>query len=179
MDGTMPTTWTEVQIDNDSISLSLITEGDDGARVEDTARFTFEELKEKTGHIESLRPSRERQSRLEELKENVGRQKESPPPWVSKINEGDPMVDVNPPEWSDDARVYVTEVTDMRADNCYINDYTSVTVADKNPSFDRDDTVVKAEYVNGNGKEYAFPSRRLRKPFDEDFPFPQRTGYYG
>lgn len=193
----MPTTaWTEIQIDNDSISLTLLTEGDDGARVEDTARFTFEELQEKSGDIESLRVSDETREALSDVwssslgkidwkddrsmsrptREDTGRSaKLAGENWAEGIDAGDPMVDVNPPSWSDDARVIVTEVTDQPADLCYLNEHTSVTVADKNHGDWSKDPVVKAKYVGGNGKEYKFPARRLRKPFDEDYPFPQPT----
>lgn len=67
-----PTTaYTEVQVDEDSISLSLISEGRDGVTIEDTERFTFEELKEMEGEHLTLSLSVGSQESLSEIQESA------------------------------------------------------------------------------------------------------------
>jgi hypothetical protein len=46
--------WNEVRISDDTISISLIAEGDDGATVEDELFFTFEDLQSASGSIDRL-----------------------------------------------------------------------------------------------------------------------------
>jgi hypothetical protein len=46
--------WNEVRITDDTISISLVAEGDDGATVEDELFFTFDELQSASGTIEGL-----------------------------------------------------------------------------------------------------------------------------
>jgi hypothetical protein len=46
--------WNEVRITDDTISISLLAEGDDGATVEDELFFTFDELQSASGTIERL-----------------------------------------------------------------------------------------------------------------------------
>ena len=46
--------WNEVRITDDTISISLVAEGDDGATIEDELFFTFDELQSASGTIERL-----------------------------------------------------------------------------------------------------------------------------
>lgn len=78
--------------------------------------------------------------------------------YSSNIAEGDVVHDTESPNWSDDNRVEVTEVTEKLCKECTIEG--SNTVADFNPDYPSDDNVIKAEYVGGN-KEYSFPESRL------------------
>jgi hypothetical protein len=69
------TAYTEVQIDEDSISLTLISESADGVTIEDTERFTFEELQDMAGEHLTLSLSQGSVEDLSEQREdaNVGR----------------------------------------------------------------------------------------------------------
>lgn len=79
--------------------------------------------------------------------------------YSDSIAEGDVVYDENSPNWSDDNRVEVTEVTDARSDEFEVDG--SDTVADFNPDYPADDKVVKGKYVDGGNKEYSFPVSRL------------------
>lgn len=190
MDGTPLTAYTEVQIDDDSISLTLISESQDGARIEDTERFTFDELQEMSGEHQTLRLSDDTQSELSEQARlaMVGNLSEAMSESGRNLPEaGDPMVDDNAPSWSEDPRVIVTEVVeDVTCDEWVIEGqhegtalspdlqtWTDKTVADANPSYDSDEPVVFAKYADGDGDEYAFPASRLVEPDREHYPFPQ------
>jgi len=204
-----PTTaYTEVQIDEDSISLTLITEsGSNGPVIEDTERFTFKELQDMAGEHLTLRLSSDSREALvdsresavvgnlaqsenlseaaEEMPDNPtsdellaymgllgggatdgqesGDSQESDLPEV-----GDTMVDTNSPEWSDDDRVRVTNISDKSADEYIVqeSDFGYVkTVADVNYDADPDETVIEAQYLDENacatGKVYGFPISRL------------------
>lgn len=153
-----PTTaYVEAQIDEDSISLTLISEsGSSGAVIEDTERYTFEELQDMAGQHFNLSLSGDSQEALVEGRRlaNIGRIFESQP----RIEEGDVLIDDNPAPWSDDDRVVVEQVTNITA-----KDYDllgSTTVASANPSYPEDDRVVEGHY-EGSTKTYAFPESRL------------------
>lgn len=68
-----PTTaYTEVQIDEDSISLTLISEsGSNGPVIEDTERFTFEELQDMAGEHLTLRLSADSREALVDSRESA------------------------------------------------------------------------------------------------------------
>jgi len=68
-----PTTaYTEVQIDEDSISLTLISEsGSNGPVIEDTERFTFEELQDMAGEHLTLRLSTDSREALVDSRESA------------------------------------------------------------------------------------------------------------
>ena len=68
-----PTTaYTEVQIDEDSISLTLISEsGSNGPVIEDTERFTFEELQDMAGEHLTLRLSTDSRDALVDSRESA------------------------------------------------------------------------------------------------------------
>jgi hypothetical protein len=155
-----PTTvYTNVQIDEDSISLILISEsGSNGPVIEDTERFTFDELQSLSGEHNTLSLSQESvnalesgavQASLSEILQNEG-----------DTVEGDVMLDDNPAPWSDDTRVVVEEVTASSADEWQIEG--QQTVADANPSYPADDTVILGHYEGPPvPKTYAFPESRL------------------
>jgi hypothetical protein len=156
-----PTTvYTEVQIDEDSISLTLISEsGSNGPVIEDTERFTFDELQSLSGEHNTLSLSRESvnalesgavQASLSEILQNEG-----------DTVEGDVLIDDNPVHYrSDDTRVVVEEVTASSADEWQIEGHR--TVADANPSYPADDTVILGHYeAVPVPKTYAFPESRL------------------
>jgi hypothetical protein len=79
--------------------------------------------------------------------------------------EGDLVVDENPPPWAekkDERGLEVIRITDTPAHE-YEIDTTSFgtnTVADANPSYRSDEIVVEAAYVDGGGT-YAYPATRL------------------
>ena len=163
----MPTTvYTEVQIDEDSISLTTISEsGSDGPVIEDTARWTFDELQSLSGEHRMLRLSRETQSALESgsLQSQLSEIFAEAEADLYFPDEGDVLIDDNPAPWSDDTRVVVEKVTDTPANEYVIqeNRYSAdQTVADANPSYPADNRVVEGHY-EGSVKTYAFPIDRL------------------
>lgn len=177
-----PTTaYTEVQIDEDSISLTLISEsGSNGAVIEDTERFTFDELENMAGAHRTLRLSRESVTALEEagsqqlgeLVENLENEQVENLP-----QKGDVLIDENSPSWSNGDRVVVEDVVKCRANEYVIQSpyggkentvpervdpLCDKTVADANPSYPDDDRVVLAHYLDDTGGDaYAFPESRV------------------
>lgn len=171
-----PTTvYTEVQIDEDSISLTLISEsGSNGAVVEDTERFTFDELQSLSGEHRTLRLSDESAKALVEGRRDAmkGQILDTEPthPEPSTV-----LTDENAPSWSQDDGVEVTEVlSEVTAEEYVIEgqhagqaldtslqSWNDKTVADANPSYSPDETVILGRYIGGS-KEYAFPASRLQ-----------------
>ena len=172
-DQPVATVWNEIRITGDGISVTLYSEDADGARVEDEVRFTFEELHEMDGELESLRLSDETYDRMgkdtmslaevrESLKENGIRK---------RFEEGETVIDTESPEWSADDKLTVHSYAEQQADK-YVIDHShegenKPTVNDANPSCEPDEPVVLATYDSGNEKIYAFPQSRL-KPVSED-----------
>lgn len=79
---------------------------------------------------------------------------------LQPFDEGDIVVDQDPPHWSDDDRVEVLEVTDTPANEWHINPFE--TVASENPDYPEDDNVVRGRYASQSGDQvYAFPESRL------------------
>jgi len=175
-----PTTaYTEVQIDENSVSLTLITESQDGPHIEETARFTFDELQSLSGQHFTLslsgdsREAFEEQSRLSAIGQILDSQ-ESVEDEPTYPDVGEVVYDTNAPDWSDDERVEVTEVLSSVATLEYViqglneghvmhpaeQHWTDKTVADANPRYDADDAVILGKYTE-NGDVYAFPAGRL------------------
>jgi len=67
--------------------------------------------------------------------------------------------DTDPPHWSNDERVLVSDIPRTRADEHDVDRYK--TVASYNPEYPSKDPVVLGSYVSGSAKEYAFPVSRL------------------
>lgn len=167
--------WTEIQIDNDSISLTLVTEGPDGTKVEDTERFTFDELQDKAGAIESLKLSTETKETMREAQQELNdlEAKRLIAEMESDDNlpsEGDILIDKGSPSWSNDDRVRVVEVLENTTCDEQLIDMDQglgslfkKSVAQANPSYPDDDCVIVAEYVDDPTKNYYFPESRLVK----------------
>jgi hypothetical protein len=164
------TVWNEIRIAGDGISVTLYSEGSDGVRVEDEVRFTFEELDELAGGVESLRLSDETKDQiagdtnlsLDEIRESLKEQGVR-----KKFSEGDRAIDSHAAEYLANTEVEVVGYADEQADEYYIdNDLKENTVADVNPQFDSDEPVVEAVYESG-GDTYAFPESRLEPVSDE------------
>jgi hypothetical protein len=171
----MPTTaYTEVQIDDDSISLTLISEGQGGVRIEDTERYTFEELQSLSGEHDTLRLSPNTREELDEqarlaIVGSLSQVEQEP----TLPEDGDVLTDENAPLWGGDWVEVVEVLSKVRADEYVIegqhsgqaldkslHTWTDKTVADANPSYDADEPVVIGQY-EGTGKHYAFPESRL------------------
>jgi hypothetical protein len=180
----LTTAYTEVQVDEDSISFTLLSESHDGVTVEDTERFTFAELEDMAGQHLNLSLSADSQSALGEQQRlaaigllHDSQQSDFP-------QEGDILTDRNAPRRSSHPRtcgfdsVEVVDVLpNIRADEYVIDgknenrviekslqslqSIEDITVADVNPSYDADEAVVKAQYEMGGDKVYAFPISRL------------------
>ena len=162
-----PTTvYTEVQIDEDSISLTLISEsGSSGPVIEDTERYTFDELQSLSGEHSTLRLSRESVNALKTEEKAV-----LDGDLLAELEEGDDLPEVgdclhdqNPPWWSEQRLEVVEVLPNTRCDEYIIQELMwepNKTVADANPAYDKDEPVVIAQY-DGTGEEYAFPASRL------------------
>ncbi len=174
------TAWVEVQVDENSISLSLLTEGNDGARVEETAMYNFKSLPQSDGAIDSLNLSDKTQDALAEQVRLSAIGKIFEDTEIDTTDEPtypEPdtvLTDDNPAPWSEDTRVEVLEVlSDVTCEEYVIQgrnsgevvdpanqDWTDETVATANPSYSSDEPVIIGQYLDGN-KEYAFPASRL------------------
>lgn len=180
--------WTEVQVDDDSISITLLTEGSEGgARVEEQAQFTFSQLQKMDGAIETLRLSQDTKDALrsDEGQSGIGQSGIGESEGDTLPSAGDILIDKRAPDWSDDfvPKVVVEEVIDAPASDWLVEvegewspqmpeegflhpEAYSITgyntVADLNPDFDTDDPVVIGRYLDSDsGKKYAFPAGRL------------------
>lgn len=80
---------------------------------------------------------------------------------------GQIALDRNAPDWSNDDRLEVVEISDKSAGEYFVDqkahmpDEYRETVANANPSCDPDEPVIEAEYVDGTGESYGFPVSRL------------------
>lgn len=156
--------WVEGQIDNRGIAISLISEGNSGARVESVEHFTFDELENMQGELVDLNLSDESRSAI--VGETVGNSASRQSGW-NLPEVGDIVRDTHDqPHWSDEDRLRVIEVTDIPARNYDIGEYNlnrnPVTVADKNPDEPKDAPVVVANYLDSD-TEYSFPCTRLEQ----------------
>jgi len=168
--------WLEAQIDENGIALTLISEGvGEDAVVEEVDHYTFEELQDKSGDMFNMNLSDESRETLSEMRRlsNIGKIAESDIEAEDETEsqegeelpeEGDILWDDNASSWSVDDRVEVVNVTDKQADEYVIeervfgNDY----VSDVNPSYNEEDTVIEATYLDSDDNEtYAFPVSRL------------------
>lgn len=173
--------WVEGQIDEEGISLTLLSEGNDGAVVEEIEHFTFDELQDMSGEMFSLNLSDEtREGLSEQLRlSNIGRifeedSQESEEGDGSLPERGDVLTDTNPPHWSDEDGVEVTEVLQSTRADHYVHSganegravspenqhFTDKNVAYSNPSAEPGDCVILGRYLDGSN-EYAFPESRL------------------
>lgn len=169
--------WVEAQIDGSAISLSLMSESSDGVTVEETARYTFGELQEMTGESFSMSLSDDTRDDLSEMNNLAALGDIVTQTEEKSLMEGDIAIDQNPPSWSEDNRVEVVEVLEGTTCEQYVIDGynegcpvppamqnpSDETVADANPNYDANETVVLAEHTEGPGpnKTYAFPESRL------------------
>lgn len=163
--------WAEFRTSTEGVSVTLYSESAEGTPVvEDELWFTHDELQEGPQGIETLRLTQETRAQLKPdergSQESQGRQ----------IEKGDILRDDNAPSWSDNDIVVVVEPdAGVSADAYYTGD--GGTVADANPSYPADDTVVRAVYrsdvpqysdktIAGFDDEdvYAFPESRLVEP---------------
>jgi len=179
--------WLEGQIDENGISLTLISEKrHSGAQVEEIKHFDISELEQMSGELFSLNLSDETSEALvgnsasrDSGQSEIEDYADSLPSEIEALSEletsarptperGQTMVDENAPHWSNDDRVEVIQATDYSADKFGMGDPGS-TVADANPSYPDDDNVILASYV-GSQKEYAFPESRLKYPDCEACP---------
>ena len=76
-------------------------------------------------------------------------------PETSDIESGDIVFDSDAPKWTDSSFLLVKEVTDIPADEYYLNgDEESYTVADKNPDYKSDSPVIECRPRNGFDSPY-------------------------
>ena len=174
--------WNEVRFTSDGISITLFSESQSGgAVVEDEMWFTFEELQEQSpSNPQSLNLSDETQSAISEQSENS-----EPDTLLEEVeqnivedsqSENLPMIgsvykDTNAPDWSDNDRVKVINISDKSADEYVVQESEfglPKTVADVNYEADPDETVIEAQYLDESGqpkgKVYGFPASRLELP---------------
>jgi hypothetical protein len=171
--------WLEAQIDENGIALSLISEGvGEDAIVEAVDHYTFEELQDKSGDMFNMNLSDDSRETLSEMRRlsNIGKIAESDIEAKDETEsqegkelpeEGDILWDDNAPSWSQDDRVEVVNVTDQQADEYVIEErvFGNDHVSDANPSYDEQDTVIEATYLDSERSgTYAFPASRLEKP---------------
>jgi len=173
--------WVEVQVDENSIGLTLLSESaGSGATVEQVEHFTFDELEDMGGEVFSLNLSDE----TGELLSNMQQDDDGFPlsesadltspypeedlnlwaPYYDLPEEGDVLNDPESNARFGDGRVKVTNVTDVTADEYEINiNGEKTTVAQQNPGHPSRAPVVEGEYVEGSAATYAFPVTRLEE----------------
>lgn len=172
-DQPVATVWNEIRIAGDGISISLYSEDADGARIEDEVRFTFKELQEMDGELESLQLSDETHDRMGEDTMSLAEVRESlkEAGIRKRFEDGETVIDTETPEWSADDTLTVHGYAEVRADEYMIGDShkseNNTTVSDANPSCEPDEPVVLATYDTNTDKIYAFPQSRL-KPVSEE-----------
>lgn len=97
----------------------------------------------------------------ETIQENNNTEHEKTFPEVSEIEPGDIVRDLNPPAWSDNNLMIVNSVSNVPANERYIDDdlqYT--TVADANPEYPEDSPVITCK-PTVDSDLYHYPSDRL------------------
>jgi hypothetical protein len=157
--------WNEIRVTGDGISVSLYSEDETGAVVEDEVRLPFEDLQdEMTGDILSLGLSDSTKENLSNDGLVTNTSSDGQSDNVSELGPdvGDIVMDSESENFSS-GRVRVTEVTDTPCSEHTIEKINGreTTVADENIGHPRDAPVVMGEYVDGSSKEYAFPLTRL------------------
>jgi hypothetical protein len=170
--------WIEGQVDENSISLTLLSESQNGAKVEEIKSFTLDELTDLSGEIFSMNLSDETREAIQSTTENdIMAEDEFAAEFVAPDTErdtsntgdytlpstGDIVHDTEGPDWGESTRMEVTDVLwNTRAKEFNINDDSiyEKTVYSVN-NCEPDEPVIMARYVEGSGDEYAFPVTRL------------------
>jgi hypothetical protein len=165
--------WNEIRFTDEGVGVTLYSESHDGAVVEDEAWFAFDEIQdEKPQEIASLRLTEHTRNALETEPDIESEMVSEPEPesWVTdgvQFAKGDVVIDDGAPNWSQDNRLVVKEVTDRTANEYQYDEREINTVADANPSYPEDDLVVEAIYFDDWEQDdelntYAFPISRLK-----------------
>ncbi len=167
-------TWTEVRTSDNGISATLYSEWEGGeVIVEDEMWLTQDELSD-SREITSLNLSQESSEAIYSRKTDIDNSIEDNgveliQESLNTIQEGDWVIDENPPSWSDnDSRLQVVKrLDDVTADEYVIEKNKfgkDSTVAMSNPSYPSDDTVVLCRfgYQMDSDEPYAYPESRLR-----------------
>ena len=167
-------TWTEVRTSDNGISATLYSEWEGGeVIVEDELWFTQDELSD-SREITSLNLSQESREAIYSRQTDIDSYTEDNSVELiqessNQIEEGDWVIDENPPSWSEDgARLQVVErLDDVTADEYVIEKNTfgkDGTVAMANPSYPSDDTVILCRFADqmDSDEPYAYPESRLR-----------------
>jgi len=165
--------WIEGQVDENSISLTLLSESN-GAKVEEIKSFTLDELTDLSGEIFSMNLSDETREVIQsttetnmiEISENTVENDERDTSNTGDYTLpaiGDTAYDTEGPDWGESTRMEVTDVLwNTPAKEFNINDDSiyEKTVYSVN-NCEPDEPVIMARYVEGSGDEYAFPVSRL------------------
>jgi len=166
--------WIEGQVDENSISLTLLSESQNGAKVEQIQSFTLDELTDLSGEIFSMNLSDETREAIQsttetnmiEMADNTVENNERDTSNTGDYNmpsTGDIVHDTEGPDWGESTRMEVTDVLwNTPAKEFNINDDSiyEKTVYSVN-NCEPDEPVIMARYVEGSGDEYAFPVSRL------------------
>lgn len=166
--------WIEGQVDENIISLTLLSESQNGAKVEEIKSFTLDELTDLSGEIFSMNLSDETREAIQsstktDMIEMVDNTEENNKRDTSNTGDytlpsaGDIVYDTEGPDWGESTRMEVTDVLwNTRAENFNIKDDSiyEKTVYSVN-NCEPDEPVIMARYVEGSGDEYAFPVSRL------------------
>jgi len=177
--------FTELRVSDEGVSITLFSEWNTETIVEDEIWLTDEQLSDTGTLLSDLSLSQQTREALSEARREAMKgqmhspesgdietvsepesQSETKPAW-DLPDVGDIVLDGSPPDWSDDNRLRVIEVTDTPAEKYVIGHgpmenvgYFDETVADKNPDEPADAPVVIANYI-GSENQYAFPVSRL------------------
>ena len=81
-------------------------------------------------------------------------------PSSPNFAEGDVVIDEAAAHWSETPEVEIVEVTDIPANEYYINE--THTVATRNSNYPYDDRIIRARPVNAE-KVYSYPESRLKE----------------
>jgi len=90
-----------------------------------------------------------------------------PFPLNADIEPGDIVLDLNPPEWSENNLMRVKSTSIKKANQWHINENT--TVADKNPEYSENSHIVCCQ-PQGTSQTYAYPRDRLELTDYERIP---------
>ena len=176
--------WIEGQVDENSISLTLLSESN-GAKVEEIKSLTLDELTDLSGEIFSMNLSDETREAIQSTTENgYVAEDEFAAEFVAPDTEntvendesdisntgdytlpaiGDTAYDTEGPDWGESTRMRVTDVfPNTLAEDFNINDDSiyEKTVYSVN-NCEPDEPVIMACYEEGSGEPYAFPVTRL------------------
>jgi len=171
--------WNEITISGEGVGITLYSEGETGAIVEDETWFTFDELQsEMRGEIVNLSLSDNARDTLSEMSRlaDIGRifedghhgeQSRIGQPKKSAYDlpeEGDVMNDPESNVQFGDGRVKVTKVTSKESKNwTLVVNGKETTVAQQNPGHPSNAPVILGNYIEGSDKSYAYPVTRLEE----------------